>query len=263
MDCPDVERMVLAGEPVSGPEAEAHLAGCESCRFLVGDGAPVAQLLAGSAGRPAPDLQLLEAAVMGSVRRERGVIASLRALPQLARFGILVATMAAVLGVYFFFMRSWDWADHPAQVIYTFGGMGGYMLLLGWMLMRPLYRPPLPPWVSWALVGGGLLLPVLLAVLPLAPKGTEDDFPYVLSGYSCFAFGTVISLVVFLAARFLDRGGRSSLGVPFAAVAAGLCGAIGLQIGCSENYPLHLLTGHALVPVAMLVGSWLFKKAQA
>src|SRR5512142_957440 len=102
MDCSDVERALLAGEPLSGPPLEEHIAGCASCRFLTSDGADVAHALAGSGAPPPPvELGALEASVARRLAAETGAVAAGRALPRLARFGLIAAVMALGAVLYF------------------------------------------------------------------------------------------------------------------------------------------------------------------
>jgi hypothetical protein len=37
-------------------------------------------------------------------------------------------------------------------------------------------------------------------------------------------------------------------------------GQIGLSFECPINFPLHLLTGHATVPIGMLLGAKLWRR---
>ena len=99
MDCLEIERALLAGEPVD--PALPHLQECSSCRFLVTEGGDIAQALAG--GRPdadvaGVDLAALEKTVAGRLHRERGVLAWLRALPRSGRFGLVL-----LLALFYFF----------------------------------------------------------------------------------------------------------------------------------------------------------------
>src|SRR5262249_35008394 len=101
MDCAEIERELIAGRPVTGAEAEGHLASCPACRYLVAEGAPIVPALAN--GEKAPggvDLSALEAAVVEDARAERGPLARVREMPRALRFLML----AALIGLEALFM---------------------------------------------------------------------------------------------------------------------------------------------------------------
>jgi hypothetical protein len=250
MDCSDVERALLAGEPLLGKPFEEHLAGCASCRFLTSDGAGVAQALAESGGPPpVVDLGALEQGLAQRLDRERGPLAAGRALPRVARFALVAAVMALGALGYFALIGRRDFAVYPAaRMALILGGYAAFALGLTWAALRPLYLPPLPDLVARALVAVGLLVPVGVALLPEVPMAvTLPDFNHARSAVGCFTLGGALALAVLLAARALDRGGgRATL----FALGAGIIGVLGLQLHCPINYPLHLLLGHATVPLA-------------
>src|SRR5262245_6779623 len=115
MDCPDIERALIQGSRPAGPELEAHLAHCETCRFLVEDGAPVAQALAAQSSAPAEvELRGLEAATFAVIRAGRGPLSAVRALPRLARLSMVGLGAVAMCGFFFAFYRRSDWDAYPA-----------------------------------------------------------------------------------------------------------------------------------------------------
>src|SRR5258706_4739360 len=116
MDCADVESALISadGRAPPGPELEAHLAECESCRFLVSQGPPLARALSG--GAPAPmalDLAALEQDVMASVAGDRGVVAAARTLPRFVRVGLVAGVMVLSDLFFYIFMRRSDWDAFP------------------------------------------------------------------------------------------------------------------------------------------------------
>jgi hypothetical protein len=265
MDCSDVERAILAGESPSGSELHAHLSGCAGCRFLLGEGAPVARALAGSVPRAGeaelPELQL---AVAESLAAERGPLGRVRALPRPARLAAIV--LFALLEAVFFssFLRRVDWATYPAwRMVATLGVYALGVVILGWFALRPMYLAPLPRWAERTVLGVGLGLPALIAILPaVATTAPEAEvFNYPGWAYYCFVDGGGLAVAVLLLARCLDRGAHGSRGQALAAVAgAAFAGLAGLQIQCPINYPMHLLTGHATIPLGLAAAYLLFRR---
>ncbi len=266
MDCSHVERALLEGDSTTGSEMQAHVAACEACRFLVGDGAPVARALAGSVPRAtAPELAELELAVVERLGAERGLLARARALPRPARLGAIALLALAEALFFSTFLRRVDFATYPAwRMAATLGIYALGVVLLGWFALRPLYLPPLPRWAERTLLAAGLGVPALIALLPAVPTTAPEAevFNYPGWAYYCFVDGGGLAVAVLLCARFLDRGGHQSRATALAAVAgAAFVGLAGLQIQCPINYPMHLLTGHATVPIGLALAYVLFRRS--
>jgi hypothetical protein len=142
------------------------------------------------------------------------------------------------------------------------GGYAAVALGLGWLALRPLYLHAVPDWVEKLILGVAVGLPFVVAVLP-GPETVVKISWFTYPGFTfrCFSYGAALALAILLAARGLDRGGhvvgRSAL---LAAAAGGYSGLMGLQFECPINYPLHLLTGHAIVPLGLAVGYLLFRR---
>jgi hypothetical protein len=139
-------------------------------------------------------------------------------------------------------------------MIATLALYGAGVLALGWLALRPLHLPPLSRRVELGALAAGFGLPVLMALLPEVPTASSSGFNYPGWTYYCFVDGGGVALATFLLVRVLDRGSLPSTGAALAAAAAaGLAGLIGLQLQCPVNYPMHLLTGHATVPIGVAV----------
>jgi hypothetical protein len=259
MDCTDIERILLDGE-VPGPDARAHLAACESCRFLTEESSDVPSALAGLSLGPlvAPDLRGLEAAVARDRADERGPVAALRATPRWLRALLLGVVMGGfALFVVSFVLRADIGTYAPARLI---AQLSAYALLAGvaaWMALRPVYAPPPAPAVARVLVWLALLTPIAIALLPELPTRAAAAAAYVRFGYEmyCFTYGGMMGVAVLFVARFLDRGDhRSTEHALLAALAGGMTGVLALQLECPINFPGHLLTGHAVIPIALYFG---------
>ncbi len=264
MDCSDVERALIHGEKPEGAELEAHLAGCETCRFLVDDGVPVAQALAASSGPPSPvdelDVGALEAATLAQVAGDRGPIAALRALPRLVRLGLLTTFTALGCAYFYDFYRRPDWAGYPpARMILALAAFVGLGLVLAWTSLRPLWLRPLSDRSRRVLVAIGLALPFVLAVLPEVESGWKMPASMSLVGlaYACNALGGAFGFLVYLVLRTVDRGGATST---LTAVGAGLLGILAVQIHCPVNAIAHLCTGHATIPLVLVGATLLLRR---
>lgn len=264
MDCTDVERALIDGQPV-GEAARAHAADCETCRFLLSDGGgPLAQALAGSLPpAPAVDLEALRADVVAGVRAERGPVAAIRSWPRAARLVVAAVVMAAGALFFYVMMKRPDWEAYGAtRMALTLGSLGAAALVLTWVTLRPAYLPPVAPRTVRGLAVGAALLPVVLALLPGVPSPIDvPGFSYLRSGYLCFSIGAGMSLLCLLAAGVLDRGGHRNLETAMlAALGCGMIGVIAGTIFCPVNAPLHLLTGHASIPAGLALGYLAFRR---
>src|SRR5262245_46390525 len=189
MDCPDIERALIQGSRPTGPEVEAHLAQCETCRFLVADGAPVAQALAAQSSAQAEvALRDLEAATLAGIRAERGPLAAVRALPRLARLSMVALAAVAMCGFFFAFYRRSDWDTYSAPRMWlTLASLFCVGLAVVWASLRPLYLRPMADGARRALIGIALLVPFVLAILPEVPSSFKvpPSMSYVGLAYSC------------------------------------------------------------------------------
>jgi hypothetical protein len=253
MDCLEIERALLSGERVD--PAAPHLRACAACRFLVDDGAAVAQAL-GHAARPAAaggfDEAALEAQVLGAVRGERGPRAWLRARSRPARAAILSALIAGIAGAAFLFFRRPDWSVYPAgRMALILGALGGILVAALWQALRPLQRPPPPRWIAPGLVAGGILLPLVSALAPEVPTlaGRHAGLG---SDLVCLANGALVALAVLGVFVLMAR---DALTLVLGAVVAALGGLAALQLECPINLQRHLLLGHAPIPPLLVLAA--------
>jgi hypothetical protein len=248
---------------VTGADVEAHLAGCPACRYLVDEGAPLAPALAnGERGGGAADLAALEASVLADTRAETGAVARLRETPRALRFILLAALIGLEALFMVTYLRRADWATYPVwRMIVIAGGFALVALGLAWMALRPLYLRPLSPRVERAIFGVAIVLPFLVVLFPTLPTIKISFFTYPGFTFRCFAYASCLALFVILLGRLLDRGGHVSRFVSLSASVAGAyTGLLCLQLECPVNDPLHLVTGHALVPVGLFLGTLIFRR---
>jgi len=264
MDCADVEKALLAGRVPEGARADAHFAECPSCRFLRDEGTQVARALAGSQPLgPAPDLAVLADRVAADVQRDTGVVGALRALPRAARLGLVVAVVALEVLFFFELMRRGDFDVYPSGRMFAILAIYAALAVsAAWIALRPLYLPPGPAWAPRALLAAGVLAPIVVALLPEVPTtAIKPGYSIVVLAFKCFSHGGALAVVLILVARALDRGGHAgTMSAGLAAVAGGIAGVLALQVECPNNYSVHLLTGHATLPVGMVVIYSLFRR---
>jgi hypothetical protein len=186
--------------------------------------------------------------------RERGLRARLQGLSRPARLGLLTALLAAVaLAVFALYPRK-DLTVFPqARLLGALGGFTVLALLAGWHALRPLYRPPAPGWISVAVLGAGLGALGVWAALPEVPTVGVPDPRSPRWMIHCLVLGAIAGLAIVLLARALDRGGRTGMDMAlYGAAFGGLSANVGLVLFCPINEPIHLLLGHAMVPIALI-----------
>lgn len=262
MDCADIEEALLAGEDVKLEQGAAatHLAGCETCRYLVsGDGVAVARALGGGrrgAGEARVVVEGLEAAVLAQVRDERGWRARLRESSRGARTAVVAAVVALEALVLFAVARRVDWAVYPGgRMLFAAGGLAVVSLGVAWMALRPMWMRPLRWGMEVACAAVAVGFPLLLAALPEVPTVPRYDGAGAWFAARCFAIGCALGGVVFAVARWMDRGTGARWPLIAAAMAGGVSAALALQLECPVNHPWHLVTGHALPVVALAVAA--------
>jgi hypothetical protein len=208
------------------------------------------------------DLERLEQAVLADLAAERGLVARLRQLGRLPRLALLLSLVSVEALAFWLVLPRGDLELYPpVRMAMVLGGHGGLLVVAGWLALRPLHLPGLRL-APRAVVMAGVALPVALALLPeVATLGrVETVAGHLRWGAFCFLIGATAAAAVLLLAHVLDRGGP---GVALAAVAAGLTGTLLLTLHCPINYPLHLLAGHASVPIAAVVAAGLLRRRRA
>lgn len=167
-----------------------------------------------------------------------------------ARVGLVlaIASSVAALGALAFGIRS----GMPAmRVVLVLGALGLCAAACFAVSLRGLDRRPLGRW-AWVVVAAALVLPFVLAVVPAgAGELVADgpDAPCLLVG---LALGLLVSVPVFLA----QRGSVPVWARAAAALAGG--GAVGyavLELHCPSRDVTHLLVGHALVGVVLVIAA--------
>lgn len=168
-------------------------------------------------------------------------------LPTAARVGVALAIAATVTATaaLAFGIRS----GMPAmRVAVALGALALAAAACFAVSLRGVDRRPLGRW-AWAVVGLAIALPFALALWPGAADGHE-------AGASCLwvglAVGALVSVPVFLA----QRGSVPVWARAAAAVAGGGAGGYAvLELHCPSRDVTHLLIGHALVGVVLVIAA--------
>jgi hypothetical protein len=254
MDCRDVEERIETGEAL-GADARAHLAECEACRGLADAGPELPRALGALSPAAAPiDAVALEAALRGQVAEERGIGARMRSWPRSVRLGVVLGLLALDVAIFGGLWLRRDWAEFPAwRMTFLLGSQTFVLFVATWEAMRPAYRPARSQKETIALVIAAALLPASLALLPELP--TPFDFSYGRVGWFCFTIGVAQGVSLLMLVGHLDRSEGALVPFLYALVAAGLLAQIGLTLHCPVNDRWHLLTGHASVPIGLLLGA--------
>ena len=209
----------------------------------------------GGGDEPAADFDGLGARLDAEI----GVAAWLRALPTPVRMGLLLGTVLLVALLVAMVHGRPDVAVYPSvRLGLELALLCGFGLLALAGSLRGHHHPEIPRSIGWGLVGGALLIPLILALLPMAdavhPLGLEGSGPKLVPmAVSCMAYGLAIAVPVLLVGWVLDRGEhRGRPRVRLAAAGAGLAGLIGLELHCPIQIHEHLMIGHAPVVAVML-----------
>lgn len=226
----------------------------EACRGMLG-----AALDAG-----AEDVTPLRARVEQDLAAEQGVVARLRALRTSHRIALIFGLAACVTVISVVATPRVDLGEFPGgRMAVTLGLLAAVTAAAAWRLLRPLHAPPPTVWASRLLLAAGVLLPCVIAWIPMSHVGSDPGTGAVFAAQcsKCLAFGGVMGFPVLLVA-FLARRSRvdGAAVAALAGVASGLTGNLALQVHCPITDPMHLLGGHALLIALLGVAAAAWKR---
>jgi hypothetical protein len=266
LDCAEIRNGFTAGRVPAGPEVDAHLRDCPSCRELFEKGAQLGRRLAVGVS---PELELGElfASVQRSVKEEVGFRARVRALPSGVRAGGLVAAAAALLAFELGSHRRADFGRLSPQIFWAVVLLLGAAVAFG---ARRLMRGATAPLGAAAREGGvaGALLVLPAVAVLLVPLGAGA--PAAASEWGnplgCFSYGAAM-VAPFLALYWLfeRRDAVPPTALVSAGALAGVAGNLLLHAHCGSVHPGHLLLGHASIggglALALALGaSWWLRR---
>lgn len=240
-----------------------HLRYCPACACLAADGGALALRLSRASSTKEVDEADLAPVLAGlerSLTAEQSLAGRLRSLS--TRVRALLAAIAAsliVLVAGLLPLRPDLSVYPPLRLSLELGLVAAMATGAAWLWLRPLFRSPLRRWIAPSIAASSLVLPWLIAAAPAAHRahpaslaGTGDDL--VARALACLLYGGVWGALLALGSRAI---GRTPTAPPrlrvFGAVAGALVGLLSLQLHCPLTSPVHLLAGHAPVPMLLVV----------
>lgn len=241
-------------QPPMADALREHVDTCPACRELAADGGRLVRIL-GSASPETMPLDEAFADISRALRRERGPRAWLASRPTSQRIALVTTAVLLVAIANLARLRA-DYAVYPlGRLGLELLALFGLAVAAQWQWLRPLYRPAVPLAVRWASLAAAVALPAVLAALPMA----HANHPASLGGadvikpaMACLVYGTLLSAPVAVLAFALGRAQRPSLAMGMLViVGSALAGVLALQIHCPITERVHLLAGHATVPLLL------------
>jgi hypothetical protein len=176
----------------------------------------------------------------------------------------LVATL--VIAAALLLPRRVDLAEYPLwRMVFTIATFSVLAGAATWRMLRPLHLPPARPWIGPTLLAIGVLVPCILALIPLSHQGVKagEGAVFALECGRCAAFGAVMGLPVLVLALLARRTHVEGVIASLAGVAAGLTGNLVLQLHCPNTNISHQLIGHWAVLLVLPIATalWCARRA--
>ncbi len=261
MDCTEVRAQYASGAPAAPERVAEHAAVCGPCAELADADGALGRAL-GAAARVAdePVAPGLAARVRAQLDEDRGVVGALKSLSTSARITLANAAVIVVAGAVLLVLGRPDLDVYPLGRMTVLVALHAVVVALALRAsLRGLHLAPLTERRRLGLLAAAVALPLGAALLPQAHA--EHDASLVGGGsdlvpraVECFSFGAVLAVPVLLLLVTLDRGGaRTPTRVALFAAAAGVSGALGLQLHCPIVHPSHLVLGHGTLVAAVVL----------
>lgn len=211
------------------------------------------QAEAGASTLPSGEAEALWAGVRAATVAARPTWRDrLRELPTGARVTIalgialtLAAMMVLVVGV-----REVGPGAATERVVLALSGLTLLAAASFAVSLRGIHRRPLKGW-AWAVIGLGLAVPFVLAVMPAGEVGLERGV-----GFGCLTIGIAAGALVSVPVFLMQRASVPVMARACAAMAGGGLVAFSLlELHCPSRDVTHLVVGHALVGVVLVVAA--------
>ncbi len=258
MDCAQMRQRVLGGGDTASPEAKHHLDECPACKDLVEGNGALARFLADaelSPGDSPPGPSFLE--VEHLLAQDRRVATHMSSLSSRTRWLLASAGLLVPIAIGLARLRP-DVGSFPtSRLAGETLGLFFMAAATSWLWLRPMHKVQPHARTLHIILGVALLLPWLLAALPLiegraliSPTPTAHGAAF--RAAVCFTLGSALALPVIAVVGLLGRRGRRIPGFGLLPAAAGaLAGLVGLELHCPDASPAHLLAGHATIALVL------------
>lgn len=151
------------------------------------------------------------------------------------------------------------------QLVAILAAMTLMLVAIAWMIFRPLYKPPLPVWLThYVMPLVGLAMP---AALGLMAPDTSHSLGMVLTQKQlagktafCLVMGMIMALPFLFLAYKLSRHQSPVSFIALAAAAGGLSGNLTVTVICPINTMAHLVFGHGTIGLGLLALLFLLSK---
>lgn len=251
--CEAVRDALREGRGVSDPPLRKHAEECPQCSALLDDEAALGRVLATEG--PGTVEPLPWSGVETLLKEEVGWRAWLRSRPHQVRvlFAAAAYTLVTLLGLRrlrpdFDSLTAYE----LAALLVVFG------LIAGAAIQRALPVVGRPK--QGALEGGVLAaafgVPMAAAFVHSATPGIDAP-SFVHQAWSCFSYGSLLTLPLVAVLWLLDRGAGPHSRLYYGAAAAGLAANAALTLHCPNTSSGHLLLGHATIGLALAAVAWL------
>ena len=251
VSCEHVRDALLLGQIPLPPALLAHAEGCAECSLLLADDAALGKAFTAerdALGTDAPPWAGVEAQVLEEV----GWRAWLRSRPNPVRVLVAGTAFSVVTALGLRHLRP-DIALVPplelGALLLVFGLAGGMAVVRALPVLGA--RPKRVP--SEVILAAALGVPAVAAfvrtVTTLAPSA--DEATIVRQAWSCFSYGSLLSIPLVAVLWLLDRGAGPRSRVFQGAAVAGLAANAALTLHCPNGSSAHLCVGHATIGVAL------------
>ena len=259
MNCADARELILAG--ADDDALREHIATCEPCAELAGDGGTLGRRLG---QRPALDPAGFDAVASIIKEQDGSPVWKLRSMPTHQRVALAALFVGSSGIVMLIAGRRPDWADYP--VMHMGLALGAMFIAAMFGVVQALPREFVAERPQRARIGMFaflLAIPFLPAILNAGrvAEQTPAADPLATIG-GCLGIGTLAALPALLGVRALQRDRKLSFWPTlYAALAAAVGANLALQTHCPVIDPMHVVLGHASLGIVYAVLAWIAVRA--
>lgn len=267
MECREARELIRSGRR---GECESHLKQCAVCALLADDSellSALDRLDSESRAEDKLDADRGWQRLSDLLQEEKRWSRWLRNRSTLARILTIVLLCAFGVSTVLILRPRPDLAVYPMSRLLMLSTLFSLVLFANlWVAYRPIYRPPLAPWVAPAFMTFAIVaswIPALLGPAhlnyPASLEGAGEDFAA--RALICFGWGVAVSFPLMVAIWFGTRGKRTLRELSTSVwVTAGIFAVLALQVHCPIVHSGHIVAGHCTVLLAMLAFAVLVRR---